>query len=115
MAENIEVLFNSDDENKDISEIEGPFPSYKEAYKNKILHNLKRDFVVNNRRKIDKIIDKINEITPKASVSDYEYVTVAWCVSRPGGWFGIEPIKEVGQFFYFTRSQWARFLSYMNI
>ena len=39
-------------------------------------------------------------------------MNVALCVSRPGGWFSIEPIIEVGQFLVLRDLNGLDFLSY---
>ena len=57
--DNIEMLYCSENNVKYVCDIEGPFPSYREAVNFRIAHNLQRDFVKESRRQFVKIIDKV--------------------------------------------------------
>ena len=54
--DNIEMLYCSENNVKDVCGIEGPFPSYREAVKVRIAQ---RDLVKESRRQFVKIIDKV--------------------------------------------------------
>jgi hypothetical protein len=40
------------------------------------------------------------------------FATIAWCMTRPGSWFSIEPILDVTQFKSSPLNQWSRFCTY---
>ena len=54
-------------------------------------------------------IDKLNANTSH-SCKKSTFVTVAWCITRPGLWFSIEPIENINQFQRVVTNIWAKFL-----
>ena len=59
------------------------------------------------RRKIN-----VANIDACNSCPRFTFVTVAWCISRQGLWFSIEPIKSVSQFELLNVNKYAKYLPY---
>ena len=57
---------------------------------------------------------KINAANIDASYScpRFTFATVAWCISRHGLWFSIEPIKHISQFKILNVNKYAKYLPY---
>jgi hypothetical protein len=55
----------------------------------------------------------LEDVEPgKHSCPRFTFVTVAWCISRQGLWFSIEPIKSVSQFELLNVNKYAKYLPY---
>jgi len=68
------------------------------------------NFIVNYKQQIYSNIDTLNKNFCYSS-KRVIFVLVAWCITRPGLWFGIEPIENVNQFKRVKVNMWAKFLS----
>ena len=67
------------------------------------------DFAQEFQSNLYEKIDKLNEHTSH-SCKKSTFVTVAWCITRPGLWFSIEPIENINQFQRLFTNIWAKFL-----
>ena len=67
------------------------------------------DFAQEFKSNLNEKIDKLNANTSH-SCKKSTFVTVAWCITRPGLWFSIEPIENINQFQRVVTNIWAKFL-----
>jgi hypothetical protein len=95
--------FNSmDSEHKFLEDREPDKPLY---------FDISPDFTRITKALINRKINTAN-LNSCYSCPRFTFVTVAWCISRPGIWFSIEPIIDISQFKSLKVNKYAKYLPY---